>query len=535
MEEMQNTKTEMVVTSEEKANLICLMEDLLDSYDYDYSKSALEKILNTWAENNADLILHFKKHPNYVPGKFMIGFDTDIERTMDMELVNEFFDWVLRSPVVGLKNDVPEDIKELREKESGYLLPFYMYNAMTYGGVLRTLDVLLTAEQVEIINKVFPFAHAHTGQKANRVVNKIMKYLGYDKHPDYNREYAKYADAMSPMTIKRHTILSINPIDYLTMSFGNSWASCHTIDKTNKRGMPNTYEGQYSSGTMSYMLDGTSMVFYTVDAKYDGDEYYNEPKVHRQMFHFQTPCLIQGRLYPQDNDYKDNDFYKQYRNLVQKIMSEIYEVPNLWSIQRRTSEALEHVISHGTHYQDYVYYDNCTISTLKSGEDSTHFTVVIGHKPICVYCGKEHSNKENISCCAEHKCRCENCGEFIDEDEVRWIDNEPYCNDCAHYCDNCNEYHRNEEHYVASSNEWVCDDCFYNDYSECSCCGEIFSSRDLSEVEGEMICENCWDEKTDTCSECGDVYFIDHMHRLPNGDLVCDDCYDNLKEETEEE
>ena len=192
-------------------------------------------------------------------------------------MTNDFFDWVIQSPVIVLKNDVPKEVEETRKKEGCHFLPSDAYLALSYDGMLRTLDVLLTSEQAEEINKVFPFAYAHTGQKANRVVNKIMKYLGYDKHPDYNKEYAKYADSMSPMTIKRHTILSLNPIDYLKMSFGNSWASCHTIDQKNKRDMPNSYQGAYCSGTISYMLDGTSMVFYTVDASYEGDEFYDEP------------------------------------------------------------------------------------------------------------------------------------------------------------------------------------------------------------------------------------------------------------------
>ena len=161
--------------------------------------------------------------------------------------------------------------------------------------------------------------------------------------------------------------------------------------------------------------------------------------------------------------------------------------------------------------------------------------MIIGHKPICIYCGRSHSIEENISCCAGHRYRCADCGELIDEDDVRWIGNEPYCSDCVRYCENCNEYYRGEGHYVDSSGEWVCDDCYDNEYSECDCCGKRFLNSDLSEVEGELVCENCWCDEVDRCSECGDTCFIDHMHCLPNGDLVCDDCYDNLKEETKEE
>ena len=532
--EMQNTETTEIITSEEKENLLQLMENLLDDYDHNYSRSALEKILDTWIENKANLIKCFKKHPNYVPGKFMIAFNMDLERKTDTKMTNDFFNWVVQTPVITLKNDVPKEVEETRKKEGCYLLPSDAYIALSYDGMLRTLDVLLTSEQAEEINKVFPFTHAHTGQKANRVVNKIMKYLGYDKHPDYNKEYAKYADSMSPMTIKRHTILSLNPIDYLTMSFGNSWASCHTIDKENKRDMPNSYQGAYCSGTISYMLDGTSMVFYTVDASYEGTEFYDEPKITRQMFHWEKPCLIQGRLYPQDNDC-DGDLYSQYRAVVQEIIAKIYDIPNLWSLQKGPGKITSYVWSEGTHYRDYEYYNNCTISTSKivKENDIPTFKMTIGHSPICIYCGKTHNIAENISCCGE--CRCSGCGELIDEDDVTWIDDEPYCRDCIRYCDHCQEYHRSGEHYISSSEECVCDECYNDYYSICDCCDEIYLNTELSEVEGEMVCRDCYDENVDSCSECGDTYFINHMHSLPNGDLVCDDCYDNLKEETEEE
>ena len=164
----------------------------------------------------------------------------------------------------------------------------------------------------------------------------------------------------------------MNPLDYLTMSFGNSWASCHTIDKTNKRRMPNSYEGMYSSGTVSYMLDKPSMVFYTVDAAYEGKDFWHEPKINRQMFHWAEDKLVQGRLYPQDND-GNGGAYTPYREIVQKIMSEIFEFPNLWTVSKGTDAASKYVVSEGTHYRDYESYSNCTLSRPKGSENEEYF------------------------------------------------------------------------------------------------------------------------------------------------------------------
>ena len=525
--EMQNTETTEIITSEEKENLLQLMENLLDDYDYSYSRSALEKILDTWIENKANLIKCFKKHPNYVPGKFMIAFNMDLERKTDTKMTNDFFDWVVQSPVIVLKNDIPKEVEETRKKEGCYFLPFDAYMALSYDGMLRTLDVLLTSEQAENINQVFPFAHAHTGQKANRVVNKIMKYLGYDKHPDYNKEYAKYADSMSPMTIKRHTILSLNPLDYLTMSFGNSWASCHTIDKENKRDMPNSYQGAYCSGTISYMLDGTSMVFYTVDASYKGDEFYDEPKITRQMFHWQRPTLVQGRLYPQDNDYNSESLYNQYRAIVHKFLSEMHDFGNLWNVKKGVREASFWICSAGTHYRDYENYDNCTISLL-SGEENNHDAMTVGHEPICVYCGRTHEHEDLLNCCGEIKI-CADCGREIAtrRERVYEIDGKYYCSDCSFTCDYCHKHHHGHGTETGTG-AIVCDDCVREYYKKCPCCGKLYresQTRPVKTKKGiEALCGDCLSFSAIFCSHCHARILAKEALFLKNGLAVEERC-----------
>ena len=63
---------------------------------------------------------------------------------------------------------------------------------------------------------------------------------------------------------------------------------------------------------MSYLLDGTTMVYYQVDKEYDGNDLEFEPKIIRQLFHYKDGILVQGRLYPQCNDGK-NSLYTPIR------------------------------------------------------------------------------------------------------------------------------------------------------------------------------------------------------------------------------
>ena len=513
-----------MLTQSERNYLVDSMADLLADYDYEYTYDALNKIIDEWASQKEVLIEAFKKHPNYIDGKFMIAFDADFERTIEKHASTDFGNWILDDATRELKYTFPEAVKG----DYHYGLNIDVYRFFAY--LSRYAERCVSENTAEEFSTIFEELKFRAGQKTSRVVNKICQYLGLDKATNYNREFAKYADSLSPMVIKRHTILSINPLDYLTMSFGNSWASCHTIDKGNKRNMPNNYSGCYSSGTVSYMLDPSSMVLYTVDASYNGYEYWDQPKINRQMFHYGEDKLIQARLYPQDND-GNGEVYTPYRNIVQDIIATIFDVPNLWTLKKGTEEVRKHIITCGTNYQDYLHYSNCNVSILKGSENENRFT--IGERPICIECGCRHSVAENINCCREGYI-CQDCGCHIDEDDVIWIDDEPYCRDCCSYCDYCEEYHRGTSTHIRRYG-YVCEDCLDN-FCYCEDCGEYVQDYYATWVDSEdgYICDACLDDNFATCEDCGVLYRISDMYH-DDGEWLCEDCHDARNENEDEE
>ena len=278
------------------------------------------------------------------------------------------------------------------------------------------------------------------GQKISKVVNKFCKRKGIHKLPNYGRKFSKFSDDINELDIKRHTIISINPIDYLTMSFGNSWKSCHTIDKLNDRHIDGQDAGGcYSGGTLSYMLDGASIVYYTVDSKYNGTDFEFQPKVNRCMFHLGEDKLIQGRVYPQSND-GDQTIYEEIRAIMQKITSEMFNVNNLWINKKGTSECGNMTTSYGMHYRDYRNFNSCNVSYLKpeEGKSKNVTRIIIGHSGICPQCGNEHSYQRSILCrhCANKEKLCPHCGRVISSwNQAIEIDGQEYCGYCAHYCD----------------------------------------------------------------------------------------------------
>lgn len=491
------------------------MIKVLNMYDIPWGDSAIDKIINTWADNKAPLIELLRHHPNWNDEKCYVAFDQNVKGQTDDKKIYQFLDWVMG---MTYRTNAISELKYYKEQ-------------------------LLDSEMAEMIKQSYPdIKGIAAGQKTSRAVNKICKLLEVNKWENYEREYAKYSDAINPLDVVRHTILSVNPVDYLLSSNGNSWSSCHTLDKNN----PNGFSGCHCSGTMSYLLDGTTMVYYQVDKEYDGNDLEFEPKIIRQLFHYKDGILVQGRLYPQCNDGK-NSLYTPIRAQLQKIIADCLVAPNLWRKKGGTSACCSVINSEGTHYRDYECQSECSVSKIikmipKGRVDNRHMTV--GHDIYCVKCGDWHDMESTLLCedCYDNygdngSHRCCDCGDRYDEDEMYRINGEWYCCECSTYCDHCNERVPNSEiSYYRELDMDICNSCREEDFTECDCCGEVRNNDDIFYVEStnEEVCGHCLEEKY-TYIESENGYFLNEQVRecvhcgkyyvIEEGDKgLCPDC-----------
>lgn len=334
----------------------------------------------------------------------------------------------------------------------------------------------MTEEFADTVNKLFPEVKAVVGQKTSRVINKICKLLELDGIKDirenhngeakdygYNYYFALLGDSINPLKISKYTVISINLFDYWTASRGTNWSSCHSIDIFHEDADWSNYDGCYSSGTESYMLDGSSVVMYTVDENYDGPM-RRARKDRRMMAHISEDgkTFVFGRLYPDGRDGGEKGMASQFRNILQKVLSECNSEANYWTTVKGTENNRSIVIDscEGTNYRDYFSYNDTGYSYVKGTEP---VKIKIGHAPICPQCGNRHDRSNNIFCedCmrsdgedpeeGDYIGECYECGDSIYEDNDEYIyceDNGRYycCPRCAEragliYCDDDYNYH----------------------------------------------------------------------------------------------
>ena len=605
----------IVLTQEQKEELVGEMRDLLDEYDYSYSDSAIDKIIDNWFEAKEPIIRILSKHSNWNADKFQVQFNHTFNRVLDNKTRKKFFVWIeihsllnkilqpfkingrtlsqvedeyyaleIKQPIcrngyaIGVEKYLAAIEKQIKLKAEYSVFDGRRYTEESeekFRKAREIFDILkyecteqyISQEVADRLNKFDSELRVHRGHKTTKIVGKFCRMYGIDKAEDYGREYAKYCDAMNPLQVERHTILSVNPIDYLTMSFGNTWASCHTIDKENLRQRGGrSYHGCYSSGTMSYMLDETSMVFYTVDADYNGNYFELQDKISRNMFHFGEEKLIQGRVYPfdqtDDNHSCGNEIYKPYREIVQKIFADCLGVPNLWYNKKGTDECDKVTYHTGTHYKDVLHYGNCNVSYLRKTPDDIDFNtscVHIGTRPVCINCGREHDIEDNISCCDSGE-RCVCCGELISQHDIEHgyvrETEDGYCCDsdgCAVWCEvhDCYET-REDDHEYVDGYGWICEyGLNYSDEVErCVECGNIYLTEDgIVDAHGDFYCDRCAEdcltyvedengyyrnEEVERCENCGEYFLKEDMVKIEN-DYYCECCAEELEEENEED
>ena len=395
---------------------------------------------------------------------------------------------------------------------------------------------------IRALNELAPDAYK-PGKKKSRVFKALCQALGVadeTQGSDFQKLYAQFADELTSKKLDFKLYVSINPAHFLTMSNpkgderGSTLTSCHSFNST-------AYS--YNCGCSGYARDNVTFIVFTVDDP-TNPESFNNRKTTRQIFAYRpgSGLLLQSRMYNTSGGVYGADKDSQlYRDLVQREISALEDVPNLWKTYHSYDEYYSRFVDSGAGfggYEDWTY-DNFDghISFRADCDMETVKPLIVGTCGLCVICGDEICEGMYCDDCVQ---TCDCCGDRCQDTFPVY---NPYgnivyvCESCQNdhyaYCDRCNEYHdRNSMTWV--DDDLYCESCLHEECEDCYHCGEWHRREDMTHIvlaDGRevYVCEEC-DSRYDyvQCPHCGDNVIMTR-----NG--TCPACGVVIREEEEEE
>lgn len=416
-----------------------MMENILHQYDHEAAAEGCEALAAKWRENKTPLLELLQRHPLYDAERCAIILpEAELLAEPDAVQIGRYIRYVKgHAPAL-----IDAETGEIKDDETAGRLEALCCNLVSIIGSLETGSALLTEAAAEAVNACLPEGtrkKAAAGQKVSRALRLLHVSLGLSEEhgTDDAGQLAKACDNCSCHRVDAVTVIGLHPLDYLTMSFGTTWRSCHTIDYNNLRNTEGEgYSGQYRSGTVSYMLDGASVVMYTCKTLDDARD-FEAGKLTRCMMYIAPDgrSFVQSRVYPQRSD-TDGGLIGSYRAIMQAVLAECLQEPSSWSVKKGTGAACEmlETVSGSTHYEDYLHFGTVTASRLQAADEAAPVRIRVGHAPLCAVCGVTHSDSDAI-CCGRHEAghTCEYCSTRIrDTDDAQEIGGGWYCDyECA--------------------------------------------------------------------------------------------------------
>jgi hypothetical protein len=405
------------------SSLVDNMASLLSGYGHRSSKEGICAVLDRYFTNKEPLIKLFATSNHYI-GEMRIAIKKEFDRDIDRYKVSEF---CRRFPTnigaesillqykdadghvvsdylttgcekINIKTYVESEERKAKVKN---LNNFDLKSGATvtshakYGHFLSYAEYFARSANSKVCGNVSSDGlELKDGTKMSRAFNKMCVHYGIDKADGYDKLFAQYADLVTCATRQLYFVISVNPLDYLTMSIGESWTSCHSINGRNGFG------GMACGGCMSYLLDNTSIITYVV--KNLDAPIHKSGKIYRQMYHYGNDLLIQSRLYPQGNDGATN-LYQKFRSFMQEEFSELMGLDsNKWTdmvgggIPNNFGRHIGHQYNDFSHRECSVFYP----TEMEKRFNVTRMDgkrITIGHESICPCCGKRQETRSRIS------------------------------------------------------------------------------------------------------------------------------------------
>lgn len=131
--------------------------------------------------------------------------------------------------------------------------------------------------------------------------------------------------------------------------------------------------------------------------------------------------------------------------------------------------------------------------------------------------------------------KCANCGEILSADATNAYDGNFYCEECYDelftVCRDCGAViPKSSANFVNSGFDdegYVCDDCLFQGYFQCTHCDDYFANHYLWAEDSEyVICKHCSDFYY-LCASCNEIISQDNSN-YHDGNYYCNGCYEDI-------
>ena len=497
--------------------------------DVDFEKAGIYANIREWASSKDALLSRLRRSPDWHEEILSVVKEVKYSFTRSrydrLDVRDRLFRTLENKLTVkgGEYADIASLLNHGRNGDLGYSSEIFLGERIT------------NAEEIEFVKNVLKYPRVQSEMKCTRLLQKLIKQWdeNFMEDTSLTDAYNTWAEFISETQTSYSLVLSLNPADYLLMSYGHKWTSCHILNP-DLAGEGSGYDGQWRAGTLSYMNDKITAIAYVVNSGNPIEKLPFTPKIMRQVILLdpERPRFFQSRLYPG----KDGSTqYELFSGTVKSILSEVFEVEKDGWEQK---DAPTRNQMNGHHYADYNCYSNSCYyykhqSVLALSRYDGAFNV--GAQPLCIKCGRDSSSHtDTLYCekCEGNGCEsCRNCGCEIDNpDNIHWIDGSAYCDGCVTCCCHCERDVPVNDTSTDCNGNPICQRCVDRHYFECSGCGELFHHDDRYTVEDDddaQYCSYCYGEHVSGCERCGESFSRCNL----NGDSLCVDCAGEVEQE----
>lgn len=444
-----------------------LITDYMKTYSSENSMPA-EKYLTHWLKAKSRWLLPI------LGNKLRISFPISYENPISEELKKIIYSEENQKRQDRIKTSLKKLLQEAFPEKTAYEIRTILSDILcfsTFSNNALPCDLYIT-EKIKLSQ----------GEKPFRALNSLIKRLNLavpaSVLADIEQLRLAHSQAFNKKKVSGKLVLSIHPLDYMTMSDNAyGWNSCMSWENN----------GCYHAGTLEMLNSPSVIVAYLEGSNpyypvYDSRTWSN--KKWRELFVLDHDFITGIKGYPYENRSLEEIILNKLADAAEKIFPK-YErsIHYLTPEGEMVIDSKEYSFSTNLMYNDFENNGEEPIiySTEINFENFYHSCYSYSGEAYCTVCGEILESEEETLCdkCG-HSTYCYCCGEAINEDEAFYIEGEYYCQDCAeetfNYCDRCSEYTSQE---VTLIYELIKDDKLrcWGSQSICEDCLSFFKSN----------------------------------------------------------